>query len=178
MDKNQTKFILDEKDLATAWYNIQADLPEPLPPLLHPGTKEPTQLPPPLFCDEINKQEFSKERWIDIPEEVQSVYRLWRPTTLFRAHKLEKALDTPAKIYYKFEDSSPAGSHKPNTAVPQAYYNKKAGIKRITTETGAGQWGSAMAMACQYFGIELKVLRQPHGLAAIIHEKLGPALRP
>jgi len=97
MDKNQTKFILDEKDMATAWYNIQADLPEPLPPLLHPATKEPTQLPPPLFCDEINKQEFSKERWIDIPDEVQSVYRLWRPTTLFRAHKLEKALDTPAK---------------------------------------------------------------------------------
>jgi len=157
MDKNQTKFVLDEKDMATAWYNIQADLPEPLPPILHPATMEPTQLPPPLFCDEINKQEFSKERWIDIPEEVQSVYRLWRPTTLYRAHKLEKALDTPAKIYYKFEDASPAGSHKPNTAVPQAYYNKKAGVKRITTETGAGQWGSAMAMACQYFGIELKV---------------------
>jgi len=97
MDKNQTKFVLDEKDMATAWYNIQADLPEPLPPILHPATLEPTQLPPPLFCDEINKQEFSKERWIDIPEEVQSVYRLWRPTTLYRAHKLEKALDTPAK---------------------------------------------------------------------------------
>ena len=157
MDKNQTKFILDEKDMATAWYNVQADLPEPLPPILNPQTKEPTQLPPFLFCDEINKQEFSKERYIDIPEEVQAVFRLWRPTTLFRAHRLEKALDTPAKIYYKFEDSSPAGSHKPNTAVPQAYYNKKAGIKRITTETGAGQWGSAMAMACQYFGIELKV---------------------
>lgn len=157
MDKQQTKFILEEKDMATAWYNIQADLPEPLPPLLHPQTKEPTQLPPPLFVDELNKQEFSKERYIDIPEEVQSIYRQWRPTNLFRAHRLEKALDTPAKIYYKFEDSSPAGSHKPNTAVAQAYYNKKAGIKRITTETGAGQWGSALAMACMYFGIELKV---------------------
>ena len=157
MDKHQTKFVLDEKDMATAWYNIQADLPEPLPPYLHPQTKEPTQLPPFLFCDEINKQEFSKERYIDIPEEVQSIYRQWRPTNLFRAHRLEKALDTPAKIYYKFEDSSPAGSHKPNTAVAQAYYNKKAGIKRLTTETGAGQWGSALAMACMYFGIELKV---------------------
>ncbi|MBN1643290.1 MAG: TrpB-like pyridoxal phosphate-dependent enzyme [Dehalococcoidales bacterium] len=143
--------------MPTQWYNIQADLPEPLPPLLHPVTKEPTILPPPLFVDELNKQEFSKERYIDIPEEVQSIYRQWRPTTLFRAHRLEKALDTPAKIYYKFEDSSPAGSHKPNTAVAQAYYNKKAGVKRLTTETGAGQWGSALSMACMYFGLELKV---------------------
>jgi len=157
MDESKTKYILDEKDMPTAWYNIQADLPEPLPPLLHPVTKEPTILPPPLFVEELNKQEFSKERWIDIPEEVQSIYRQWRPTTLFRAHRLEKALDTPAKIYYKFEDSSPAGSHKPNTAVAQAYYNKKAGVKRIATETGAGQWGSALAMACMYFGLELKV---------------------
>lgn len=157
MDEKQTKFILDEKDMPTAWYNIQADLPEPLPPLLHPATKEPTILPPFLFVDELNKQEFSKERYIDIPEEVQAIYRSWRPTTLFRAHKLEKALDTPAKIYYKFEGTSPAGSHKPNTAVAQAYYNKKAGIKRLTTETGAGQWGSALAMACTFFGLELKV---------------------
>jgi len=157
MDKNQTKFVLSEKDMPTAWYNIQADLPEPLPPLLHPQTKEPTILPPFLFVDEINKQEFSKDRYIDIPEEVQAIYKSWRPTTLFRAHRLEKALDTPAKIYYKFEGSSPAGSHKPNTAVAQAYYNKKAGIRRITTETGAGQWGSALALACSYFGIELKV---------------------
>jgi tryptophan synthase beta chain len=154
---DQIKYILDEKEMATQWYNIQADLPEPLPPLLHPATKEPTILPPPLFVDELNKQEFSKERWIDIPEEVQSILSQWRPTNLFRARRLEKALDTPAKIYYKFEDSSPAGSHKPNTAVAQAYYNKKAGIKRLTTETGAGQWGSALAMACMYFGIELKV---------------------
>jgi tryptophan synthase beta chain len=152
MDK--TKYYLEEKDMPTAWYNIQADLPEPLPPLRHPQTKEVTILPPPLFVAELNKQEFSKERYIDIPEEVQSIYRSWRPTILFRAHKLEKALDTPAKIFYKFEDSSPAGSHKPNTAVAQAYYNKKAGVKRIVTETGAGQWGSALAMACMYFGME------------------------
>jgi tryptophan synthase beta chain len=143
--------------MPTAWYNIQADFPVPLPPLLNPQTKEPTILPPFLFVDELNKQEFSKERYIDIPEEVQAIYRSWRPTTMFRALKLEKALDTPAKIYYKFEGSSPAGSHKPNTAVAQAYYNKKAGIKRITTETGAGQWGSALAMACMYFGLECKV---------------------
>src|SRR4030042_5062060 len=146
MDK--TKFILEEKDMPTAWYNIQADLPEPLPPLRHPATKEITQLPPPLFVAELNKQEFSKERYIDIPEEVQAIFRSWRPTTVFRAFKLEKALGTPAKIFYKFEGTSPAGSHKPNTAVAQAYYNKKAGVKRIATETGAGQWGSARALAC------------------------------
>ena len=155
MDK--TKFYLEESEMPTRWYNIQADFPEPLPPLLNPQTKEPTILPPFLFVDELNKQEFSKERYIDIPEEVQAIYRSWRPTTMFRAYKLEKALDTPAKLYYKFEGSSPAGSHKPNTAVAQAYYNKKAGIERITTETGAGQWGSALAMACMYFGMECKV---------------------
>jgi tryptophan synthase beta chain len=155
MDK--TKFVLDEKDMPTAWYNIQADLPEPLPPLLHPGTKEPTILPPPLFVEALNEQEFSKERWIDIPEEVQSIYKTWRPTALHRAYRLEKALDTPAKIYFKYEGTSQAGSHKPNTAVAQAYYNKQAGIKRITTETGAGQWGSALSFGCMLFGIELKV---------------------
>jgi tryptophan synthase beta chain len=155
MDK--TKFVLDEKDMPTAWYNIQADLPEPLPPLLHPATKEPTILPPPLFVETLNEQEFSKERWIDIPEEVQAIYKTWRPTVLHRAYRLEKALDTPAKIYYKYEGTSQAGSHKPNTAVAQAYYNKQAGVKRITTETGAGQWGSALAFGCMLFGIELKV---------------------
>jgi tryptophan synthase beta chain len=155
MDK--TKFVLDEKDMPTAWYNIQADLPEPLPPLLHPATKEPTILPPPLFVEALNEQEFSKERWIDIPEEVQAIYKTWRPTVLHRAYRLEKALDTPAKIYYKYEGTSQAGSHKPNTAVAQAYYNKQAGVKRITTETGAGQWGSALAFGCMLFGIELKV---------------------
>ncbi|MFC1921763.1 TrpB-like pyridoxal phosphate-dependent enzyme [Chloroflexota bacterium] len=153
----RTKFVFDEKDLPSSWYNIQADLPEPLPPLLHPGTKEPTILPAPLFCDELNKQEFSKERWIEIPEEVQAVYRTWRPTVLHRAHRLEKALDTPAKIFFKYEGTSQAGSHKPNTAVAQAYYNNKAGVKRLTTETGAGQWGSALSMGCMFFGIELKV---------------------
>ncbi|MBE9513000.1 MAG: TrpB-like pyridoxal phosphate-dependent enzyme [Chloroflexi bacterium] len=153
----RTKFILDEKEMPTSWYNIQADLPEPLPPLLHPGTKEPTRLPPPLFAEALNEQEFSKERWIEIPEEVQAIYRTWRPTILHRAHRLEKFLDTPAKIFYKYEGTSQAGSHKPNTAVAQAYYNKKEGIKRMATETGAGQWGSALAMGCMFFGLELKV---------------------
>jgi tryptophan synthase beta chain len=153
----RTQFLLDEKEMPTSWYNIQADLPEPLPPLLHPVTKQPTILPPPLFCEELNKQEFSKERWIEIPEEVQAVYHTWRPTTLHRAYRLEKALDTPAKIFFKYEGTSQAGSHKPNTAVAQAYYNKKAGVKRLTTETGAGQWGSALAMGCMFFGLELKV---------------------
>jgi len=154
---DRTRFILDEKDIPTAWYNIQADLPEPLPPLLHPGTKEPTILPPPLFAEALNEQEFSKERWIEIPEEVQAIYRTWRPTTLHRAHRLEKFLDTPAKIFYKYEGTSQAGSHKPNTAVAQAYYVKKEGNKRIATETGAGQWGSALSMGCMFFGLELKV---------------------
>ncbi|MBA7675335.1 Tryptophan synthase beta chain [subsurface metagenome] len=153
----RTKFILDEKEMPTSWYNIQADLPEPLPPLLHPGTKEPTRLPPPLFAEALNEQEFSKERWIEIPEEVQEIYRTWRPTVLHRAHRLEKFLDTPAKIFYKYEGTSQAGSHKPNTAVAQAYYNKQEGIKRMATETGAGQWGSALAMGCMFFGLELKV---------------------
>lgn len=153
----RTKFILDEKDMPTSWYNIQADLPEPLPPLLHPDTKEPTRLPPPLFAEALNEQEFSTERWIEIPEEVQAVYRTWRPTVLHRAYRLEKFLDTPAKIFYKYEGTSQAGSHKPNTAVAQAYYNKKEGTKRLTTETGAGQWGSALSMGCMFFGLELKV---------------------
>ncbi|MFA4837772.1 MAG: TrpB-like pyridoxal phosphate-dependent enzyme [Dehalococcoidia bacterium] len=153
----ETKILLTEKEMSTHWYNIQADLPEPLPPLLHPGTKEPTILPPPLFAAALNEQEFSKERWIEIPDEVQEIYKLWRPTPLYRAYRLEKALDTPAHIFYKYEGVSPAGSHKLNTAVAQAYYNKKEGIKRIATETGAGQWGSALSLGCQYFGMELKV---------------------
>jgi tryptophan synthase beta chain len=155
----KSKFILDEKDMPTRWYNIQADLPEPLPPYLHPMTKQP--LGPadlaPLFPMELIKQEVSQERYIDIPEEVQEVYHLWRPTIMHRAHHLEKALDTPAKIYYKYEGTSPPGSHKPNTAVAQAYYNKMEGTKRITTETGAGQWGSSLAFACKLFDIECKV---------------------
>jgi len=153
----RTMYFLDQKDMPTSWYNIQADLPEPLPPLLHPGTKEPTRLPPPLFSEACNEQEFSKERWIEIPEEVQAIYRTWRPTILHRAHRLEKYLDTPAKIFYKYEGTSQAGSHKPNTAVAQAYYNKKEGAKRLATETGAGQWGSALSMGCMFFGLELKV---------------------
>ncbi len=155
----QHKFLLDEKDLPTRWYNIQADLPFPLPPVIHPGTKRPIgpQDLAPLFSLEVSKQEVSKERWIDIPEEVQEVYKLWRPSPLYRAIRLEQALDTPAHIYYKWEGVSPAGSHKPNSAVAQAFFNKQEGVKRITTETGAGQWGSALAMSCNFFGIECKV---------------------
>jgi len=155
----RTRFILDENEMPTSWYNIQADLPEPLPPALHPATGKPVTPDDlkPIFPMELIKQEVSRERWIEIPEEVQEVYKLWRPTPLFRAHRLEKALDTPAKIFYKYEGMSPPGSHKPNTAVAQAYYNKKEGIKRITTETGAGQWGSALSFAGACFGIEIKV---------------------
>jgi len=155
----QTKYVLSEKDMPKQWYNILPDLPEPLPPPLHPGTGKP--LTPddlaPLFPMELIKQEMSPERYIDIPEEVREIYRLWRPTTLFRARRLEKALKTPAKIYYKYEGSSPPGSHKPNTAIAQAYYNKKEGVNRITTETGAGQWGSALAFAGAVFNIDVKV---------------------
>lgn len=156
---DQVKFILSEKDLPTRWYNIVADLPFAPPPVLHPATKQPVgpEDLAPLFPMELIKQEVSTERYIDIPEEVQDVYRLWRPTPLIRARRLEKMLDTPAHIYYKHEGVSPPGSHKPNTAVAQAYYNKKEGTRRITTETGAGQWGSALSMACQFFGIECKV---------------------
>ena len=153
----RSMWFLDQKDMPTRWYNILPDLPEPLPPELHPGTKEPTRLPPPLFPEAINEQEFSKERYIEIPEEVLEVYRTYRPTVLHRARRLEKALDTPAKIFYKYEGTSQAGSHKPNTAIAQAYYNKKEGVKRLATETGAGQWGSALAMGCIFFGLECKV---------------------
>ncbi len=159
MASQTTKFLLDEKEMPTAWYNIQADLPQPLPPVLHPGTHQPigpADLAP-LFPMELIKQEVSTERYIDIPEEVQEIYKLWRPSPLFRARRLEKLLDTPAKIYFKYEGVSPAGSHKPNTSVPQAYYNKMEGVKRLTTETGAGQWGTALAMACNFFGLECLV---------------------
>jgi len=155
----RTKFILDEKDMPTQWYNILPDMPEPLPPHLHPGTGKP--LGPddlaPLFPMGLIMQEVSQERYIDIPEEVQAIYHTWRPTILHRAYRLEKALDTPAKIFYKYEGTSQAGSHKPNTAIAQAYYNKKEGIKRIATETGAGQWGSSLALAGAFFGLEIKV---------------------
>ncbi len=151
-----TKFNLSESDIPTHWYNIAADLKTPPPPPLHPGTHQPigpADLAP-LFPMELIKQEVSTERYIEIPDEVREIYKLWRPTPLIRAHRLEKALDTPAHIYYKYEGASPVGSHKPNTAVAQAYYNKQEGVKRITTETGAGQWGSALAMACNFFGME------------------------
>jgi len=151
--------MLTEKQMPTAWYNILPDLPEPLPPELHPGTGKPVTPDDMkrLFPMALIMQEFSPERYINIPEEVQAIYRLWRPTPLYRAYRLEKALDTPAKIFYKYEGISPAGSHKPNTAVAQAYYNKQEGVKRMTTETGAGQWGSALAMGCMFFDMELKV---------------------
>ncbi len=157
-----TKIVLSERDMPTHWYNINADLPAAgirLPPPLHPGTGQPigpADLAP-LFPMALIQQEVSAERYIEIPDEVQDIYKLWRPSPLYRAHRWEKALGTPAKIYYKYEGVSPAGSHKPNTAVPQAYYNKQEGVTRIATETGAGQWGSALSFACQMFGIECKV---------------------
>jgi tryptophan synthase beta chain len=153
------KFLLTEKEMPTQWYNIVADMPnKPLPPL-HPGTKQPLapEMLAPLFPSELIKQELSTDRWIEIPEEVQDLYKMWRPSPLVRAYALEKALDTPAKIYFKNESVSYAGSHKPNTAIPQAYYNAKEGVKHITTETGAGQWGCALSYACQHFGLDLKV---------------------
>ncbi|MBG50142.1 MAG: TrpB-like pyridoxal phosphate-dependent enzyme [Pseudozobellia sp.] len=153
------KFTLSENEIPENWYNIVADMPnKPLPPL-HPGTLQPIgpDALAPLFPMALIEQEVSTEKWITIPDEVRNIYSLWRPTPLYRAYGLEKALDTPAKIYYKYEGVSPSGSHKPNTAVPQAYYNKLEGVKRITTETGAGQWGSALSFACQHFNIECDV---------------------
>ncbi|OGK84636.1 MAG: TrpB-like pyridoxal-phosphate dependent enzyme [Candidatus Rokubacteria bacterium GWF2_70_14] len=158
-DDATTKYVLSEQEMPTRWYNIAADLKTPPPPVMHPGTGQPIgpQDLAPLFPMEIIKQEVSQERWIEIPDEVRDILRLWRPSPLYRARRLEKALDTPARIYYKYEGVSPAGSHKPNTAVAQAYYNKQEGVTRIATETGAGQWGSALAMACQFFGLQCKV---------------------
>jgi tryptophan synthase beta chain len=156
----RSMFFLDQKDMPTKWYNVQVDLPEPLPPTLNPITKEPAtpEFMHALFPMECIMQEVNTtDRYIDIPEEVLEIYRTWRPTVLHRAYRLEKALDTPAKIFYKYEGTNQAGSHKPNTAVAQAYYNKKEGIKRIATETGAGQWGSALAFAGALFDIEIKV---------------------
>ena len=153
------KYLLDEERIPRAWYNVQADLPAPLPPVLRPGTGEPVGPDDlaPLFPMALIAQEVSTEREIDIPEPVRDIYRQWRPTPLYRARRLEEALGTPAKIYYKYEGVSPAGSHKPNTAVAQAFYNKDAGVKRIATETGAGQWGSALAFAGAVFGLEVDV---------------------
>jgi tryptophan synthase beta chain len=153
------RFVLPESELPTQWYSLVPDLPSPPPPPLHPGTLQPVGPDDlaPLFPPDLIMQEVTTERYVDIPEEVQEVYRLWRPSPLHRAHRLEAALDTPAHIYYKYEGVSPAGSHKPNTAVPQAFYNKKAGTRRLTTETGAGQWGTALAFACAVYGLDCEV---------------------
>jgi len=153
------KIFLPESEMPRQWYNIMADMPTPMEPPLHPGTGQPVGPDDlaPIFPMNLIEQEVSQERWIDIPEEVLEKYAIWRPTPLYRAYALEKHLGTPAKIYFKNEGVSPAGSHKPNTAIPQAYYNKVAGTKKICTETGAGQWGSALSMACSLFGLECKV---------------------
>jgi len=153
------KYVLTEQEMPRQWYNIMADLPNGMEPPLHPGTGQPCgpEDLAPIFPMNLIEQEVSTQRWIDIPEEILDKYAIWRPSPLYRAYNLEKALDTPAKIYFKNEGVSPAGSHKPNTAIAQAYYNKMAGTKKITTETGAGQWGSALSMCCSFFGIECKV---------------------
>ncbi len=158
--QNQPKLVqLGEKEIPEAWYNVQPDLPKPLEPPLHPATKEPVGPDDlaPLFPMALIQQEMSPERFIEIPDEVREIYKIWRPTPLVRAERLEKYLQTPARIYFKNEGLSPAGSHKGNTAIAQAYFNKQEGVKRITTETGAGQWGSALSMGCNYFGLELQV---------------------
>lgn len=157
----QTKYLLDEDQMPKHWYNIQADFPEPLPPVLNPQTHEPVTPADlePLFPMELIMQEVSTEREIEIPEPVRQVYRQWRPAPLYRAHGLEKALGTPAKIFYKYEGVSPAGSHKPNTAIPQAFYNREAGIRRLTTETGAGQWGTSLSYAGSLFDMDINVFQ-------------------
>lgn len=161
MNDESVKYVLDEERMPRDWYNIAADLPKPLAPPLHPGTHQP--LGPadlePLFPMALIQQEVSTERTIEIPKPVRDVYRQWRPSPLYRARRLEKLLDTPAHIYYKYEGVSPAGSHKPNTAVPQAFYNNEAGVKRLSTETGAGQWGSSLAFAGSLFGLEVLVFQ-------------------
>jgi tryptophan synthase beta chain len=158
-NQTQTRFLLNESDLPKFWYNVMADSPVAPTPVLRPDTLEPVtpDFLSVLFPMDLILQEVSHERYIEIPEEVREIYKLYRPTPLQRAHRLEKALDTPAHIYYKYEGASPAGSHKLNTAIPQAFYNKKAGTKALTTETGAGQWGSALALACNFFGLDLEV---------------------
>jgi tryptophan synthase beta chain len=156
---DRTKVLLDENEMPKTWYNILADMPVPVPPVLHPGTGQPVGPDDlaPLFPMALIMQEVSQDRYIEIPEPVRDIYKLYRPSPLIRARRLEKALDTPARIYYKYEGVSPAGSHKPNTAIAQAFYNKEEGVKKLATETGAGQWGSALALACNLFDIELEV---------------------
>jgi len=154
----QTKILLDESEIPTHWYNVVADMPNPPEPVLGPdGQPIGPEALAAIFPMALIEQEVSAQRWIEIPEEVRRIYQLWRPSPLFRAHRLEAVLGTPARIYYKYEGVSPAGSHKPNTAVPQAYYNREAGIRRLSTETGAGQWGSALSLAGQLFGLEVRV---------------------
>ena len=165
----QTKYLLNESQMPRFWYNIQADLPTPAPAVLHPGTLQPVgpgDLAP-LFPMELIMQEVSQEREIEIPEPVREVFQLWRPAPLYRAHKLEKALGTTAKIFYKYEGVSPAGSHKPNTAVPQAFYNQQAGTKRLVTETGAGQWGTSLSFAGSLYGLQVEVYQ----VAVSYHQK-------
>ncbi len=154
-----TRFVLSQADIPKQWYNLLADFPEPLPPPLHPGTRQPVSpdMLTQIFPENLVQQEMCPDRWVEIPEAVREVYALWRPTPLLRAVRLERALKTPAHIYYKYEGASPAGSHKPNTAVAQAYFNKAAGTKRLATETGAGQWGSSLALACQLFGLDCNI---------------------
>jgi tryptophan synthase beta chain len=182
------QFNLSPDDLPAAWYNILPDMAgkgvAPLPPL-HPGTQQPVtpDLLAPLFPESLILQEVSTESWIDIPGQVLDVYRLWRPTPLYRARRLEQALQTPAHIYFKYEGTSPAGSHKPNTAVAQAYYNKEAGVRRLTTETGAGQWGSALSMACQFFGLDclvfmVKASYEQKPYRRVFIETFGAEVRP
>ncbi|HEX6263355.1 MAG TPA: TrpB-like pyridoxal phosphate-dependent enzyme [Actinomycetota bacterium] len=185
MADEPTQFLLQSDDLPTAWYNIMADVPgEPLPPL-HPGTKEPVgpDAFTAIFPMSLIEQEVSAERWIDIPGPVLDVYRLWRPTPMYRARRLEQALDTPARIYFKYEGTSPVGSHKPNTAVAQAYYNREDGTKLLTTETGAGQWGSALAMAARFFGLEclvfmVKASYEQKPYRRVLMETFGAEVRP
>ncbi|KYH39388.1 MAG: hypothetical protein AYL31_009980 [Candidatus Bathyarchaeota archaeon B26-1] len=178
------KILLSEEDVPKRWYSILPDLPRPLPPFIDPETKAPgVGIVPKIYPKAIIAQEVSKDRWIDIPEEVREVYRLWRPTPLFRATRLEKALKTPAKIYYKYEGVSPPGSHKPNTAVAQAYYNMKEGIERLATETGAGQWGSALAFGCMMFGLRctiymVKVSYQQKPYRRVMMEAFGANVYP
>lgn len=176
----ETKIMLTESDIPTQWYNIVADMPTPPMPPLNPVTGQPVgpDALTPLFPMALIGQEVTSERWVEIPDEVRELYRMWRPSPLYRATRLERALDTPARIYYKYEGVSPAGSHKLNTAIPQIYYNKAAGIRRIATETGAGQWGSAVSMACQFFGLEctvymVKVSYQQKPYRRILMETFG-----
>jgi tryptophan synthase beta chain len=180
-----TKFLLNEKDVPESWYNIVPDLPFGLAPPLNPATREPVgpEAFAPIFPEEIIRQEVTAAPYVPIPEEVREIYALWRPTPLFRARRLEKVLETPARIYYKYEGTSPAGSHKPNTAVPQAFFNKQEGVARLTTETGAGQWGSSLAFACRQMGLECTVymVRVSYGqkpYRRIMMETYGAAVHP